>query len=103
MMRILVTGGAGFIGSHLVDRLAVAGAADITVLDSLRRGRIENLNESWGRIRFLEGDIRDDKLVREAMQGVDVVYHLAAQSSVLGAQEDEEYRSEEHTSELQSP
>ena len=90
-MRLLVTGGAGFIGSHLVDRLVAAGYGRITVLDNLRRGCIGNLAESRKRIRFLEGDIRDLDWVRRAMRGVGIVYHLAAQSNVLGARQDEDY------------
>jgi nucleoside-diphosphate-sugar epimerase len=89
--RLLVAGGAGFIGSHLVDRLVTAGYGPITVLDNLRRGDIGNLAESWKRIRFLEGDIRDLDFVRRAMRGAGIVYHLAAQSNVLGAQQDEDY------------
>ena len=90
-MKILVTGGAGFIGSHLVDRLVQQGIARIVVLDNLRRGKKENLTASWHRIEFQQEDIRDQSALRRAMQGVTVVFHLAAQSRVLGAVEDLEY------------
>jgi nucleoside-diphosphate-sugar epimerase len=80
--RILVTGGAGTIGSHVVDQLLRAGAADIVVLDNFVRGRAENL--SWAlrhgqdRIMVVDGDIRDRDTVRRLTGGTDVVFHLAA-------------------------
>jgi UDP-glucose 4-epimerase len=78
--RVLVTGGAGAIGSHLVDELVVAGAGDIVVLDNFVRGRRDNL--SWalanGPVTIVEGDICDRALVRELMRGVDTVFHQAA-------------------------
>jgi UDP-glucose 4-epimerase len=91
MSRILVTGGAGFIGSHLVDRLASERSNHIVVLDNLRRGRLENLTNSLHRIRFIQADIRDRAAVEEAMRNVDVVYHLAAQSNVMGSAQDIDY------------
>lgn len=75
--KVLVTGGAGFIGSHLTDLLASSGH-DVVVLDDLSRGRIEHLGGSVDKIRFIKGDIRDRKKVGEALEGVNVVYHLAA-------------------------
>jgi UDP-glucose 4-epimerase len=89
--KILVTGGAGFIGSHLVDRLARDPENRVIVLDSLRRGAVANLEQSLARIRFVEGDIRDRELVERSTEGIEVVYHLAAQSNVLGAVADLEY------------
>ncbi|MCX7869357.1 MAG: NAD-dependent epimerase/dehydratase family protein [Terrimicrobiaceae bacterium] len=77
-MKVVVTGGAGFIGSHLVAHYQ--GRADITVLDNLRTGRRSNLEGL--ECRFLEGDIRDLKSVREALEGADLVFHLAALVSV---------------------
>ena len=78
--RALVTGGAGAIGSNLVDQLVQAGAAEIVVIDDFVRGRRENL--TWalehGNVRIVEGDICDAPLVRELTQGIDVVYHQAA-------------------------
>lgn len=88
MNRVLVTGGAGFIGSHLVDRLVAEGSKDVIVLDNLRRGRVEDLKASWDRIRFVQGDVRAKPLVRRLMAGVDLVYHLAAESRVMEAEED---------------
>jgi nucleoside-diphosphate-sugar epimerase len=78
--RVLVTGGAGTIGSTVVDQLIQAGAAEIVILDNFTRGTLENL--AWakenGQIRLVEGDIRDRKTVTDLTAGIDVVYHLAA-------------------------
>ena len=78
--RILVTGGAGLIGSHIVDRLITESPAEIVVLDNFVRGRRENLAQAMpsGKVTIVEGDIRDKQLVAEAMQGIDVVFHQAA-------------------------
>ena len=78
--RILVTGGAGTIGSHLVDQLIEAGAEQITVLDNFVRGRRENLALAMpsGIVRIVEGDIRDRELVKKLTHGTDVVFHQAA-------------------------
>ena len=80
MNRVLITGGAGLVGSHIADLLVREGNLEIIILDNLVRGRRENL--SWamanGRLRLVEGDIRDPKLLREVMQGVDLVFHQAA-------------------------
>lgn len=77
-MRVLVTGGAGFIGSHLVELLQ--GKAEIRVLDNLRSGHRHNLNGLT--CDFIEGSILDRPLVRQTMTGVDYVFHLAAMISV---------------------
>ena len=76
--RILVTGGAGFIGSHLVRHFA--GQAPVTVLDDLRSGYARNLDGIT--CRFVRGSILDDASLREAMAGAEEVYHLAAMISV---------------------
>jgi UDP-glucose 4-epimerase len=78
--RCLVTGGAGTIGSTVVDQLVAAEAAQVIVLDDLSRGHRENLVGALasGQVRFVEGDIRDRQLVRDLMAGVDLVFHLAS-------------------------
>jgi UDP-glucose 4-epimerase len=88
-MRVLVTGGAGFIGNHLVRRLLRDAAVTVRILDNLHRGR--NTFAAVPRVEFLEGDVRDRQTVRAAMDGMDLVYHLAAQSNVLGAVKDIDY------------
>ena len=77
---VLVTGGAGLIGSHIVDRLIDEGAGEIRVLDNLVRGRMDNLQDAMDRreIRFIQGDIRDPQTVRSAVAGCDYVFHQAA-------------------------
>lgn len=86
-MRVLVTGGAGFIGAHVVAALARAGD-EVVVLDSLRRGDAAAIA---GGARFIAGDLRDTAALGAAMGGVQRVYHLAAQSNVLGAVSDMDY------------
>jgi UDP-glucose 4-epimerase len=78
-MRALVTGGAGFIGSHLTEALLHAGHG-VTVLDDLSTGRLVNLAavKDHSRLEVLEGSVTDEPLVRKVMAGIDVVYHLAA-------------------------
>jgi UDP-glucose 4-epimerase len=78
--RVLITGGAGAIGSNLTDLVVAAGAEEIVVLDNFVRGCRENL--SWamanGPVRAVTGDIRDRDLVERLMKGIDVVFHQAA-------------------------
>jgi UDP-glucose 4-epimerase len=76
-MRILVTGGAGYIGSNLVDRLVVDGHT-ISVLDDLSTGKKSNLIQSMQSIEFVEGSILDEALVRREVGKVELVFHLAA-------------------------
>jgi UDP-glucose 4-epimerase len=82
-LKALVTGGAGFIGSHLVDRLVDAGY-DVRVVDDLSTGNLENIGGhlSGGGVEFFEGDVRDVSVVERCMEGVGVVFHLAAVTSV---------------------
>ena len=77
---VLVTGGAGTIGSTLVDQLIDAGATRIIVLDNLARGRLANLDAAFatGKVEFVEGDLRDRDLVHDLTKGKDVVCHQAA-------------------------
>ncbi|HEX8733448.1 MAG TPA: NAD-dependent epimerase/dehydratase family protein [Ktedonobacterales bacterium] len=79
--RCLVTGGAGFVGSHLVDGLLAAGH-QVRVLDNLSTGDENNLAHLAGSLRVLRGDLRDRDAVRAAMTDVEVVFHLADISSV---------------------
>ena len=78
-MRALVTGGAGFIGSNLADRL-VADGAEVRVFDNLSTGFRDNVPKD---ATLFEGDIRDETAVRAAVEGADVVFHFAAHRAVL--------------------
>jgi UDP-glucose 4-epimerase len=80
-VNVLVTGGAGFIGSNLVHALAAAGER-VRVLDDFSTGRAENLAGVQGQVEVHKGDVRDPEQVRAAVAGVEVVYHLAALPSV---------------------
>lgn len=77
---ILVTGGAGTIGSTIIDQLLDAGASHIDVLDNLVRGRLANLEGALasGRVTLVEGDLRDRDLVHDVTRGKDIVFHEAA-------------------------
>jgi nucleoside-diphosphate-sugar epimerase len=77
--RTLVTGGASFIGSHLVDALVARGAT-VRVVDNLSSGRLENLKEHLdaGRVELLRGDLLDQPTVESAVRGMDLIFHLAA-------------------------
>jgi UDP-glucose 4-epimerase len=85
---VLVTGGAGLIGSHIVDQLINEGAGEIRVLDNLVRGCHENLAAARARrpITFLEGDVRDADMVGRAVAGCDYVFHQAALRITLCAE-----------------
>ncbi len=78
--RIMITGGAGLVGSHIADQLLEHQPAEILVLDNFVRGRRENLAGALagGRVTVVEGDIRDRELVRELMEGIEVLFHQAA-------------------------
>jgi len=79
--KVLVTGGAGFIGSHLVEQL-VRDGAEVRVLDDLSTGNLDNLASVLDRIEFHPGEIQDPDLAKKVMEGVEVVYHQAALASV---------------------
>jgi UDP-glucose 4-epimerase len=78
--NVLVTGGAGFVGSHIVDELLLAGAARVVVIDNLIRGRAENLDHAVasGKVRLVPGDIRNHALLDDLVQSADIVFHQAA-------------------------
>lgn len=78
-MRVLVTGGAGFIGSHIVDAL-IARNDEVVVVDDLDTGFGENVD---ARARLVTGSVADEELVRDAVQGCEVVFHQAAHKAVL--------------------
>jgi len=86
-MRTCVTGGAGFIGSNLVDRLVEAGH-EVVVLDDLSTGSRENLAAAGDAVRFLEGDLRDPAAVASAVDGCEIVYHQAALAAVARSIDD---------------
>jgi len=79
--NVLVTGGAGFIGSHLVEQLVKVGA-NVTVLDNFSTGSIENLQEVIENITIINATITDPKKCQEAAQGQEIIFHLAADISV---------------------
>lgn len=75
--NVLVTGGAGFIGSHVADRLA-NDCSSVTVFDNLSAGTLDNLNEHT----FIKGDLRDEAAVMKAVAGMDIIFHFGANASV---------------------
>jgi UDP-glucose 4-epimerase len=84
--KILVTGGAGFIGSHIVD--ALSGENQVTVLDNLYSGHMENLEKSMGRIRFFKDDILNQEILNKLVGEAEYVFHLAANVGNLKSIED---------------
>ena len=87
MSEFLVTGGAGFIGSNIVRKLVEQGRS-VRVLDNLLTGRMSNIEDQLDRIEFVEGDLRDQRCVTEAVSGTQFVLHLAALPSVPRSVED---------------
>lgn len=85
-MKVLITGGAGFIGSHLAEHLLSAGHS-VRVLDNLSTGKRENL-QTHPQLDFVQGDIRDPALVAEIAAGIDAIVHLAAVASVQASVDD---------------
>jgi UDP-glucose 4-epimerase len=78
--RALITGGAGLIGSHIADRLVAEGYQEIVVLDNFTRGRRQNLEEAVeaGNVTIIDGDLQDRELLKDVMEGIDIVFHEAA-------------------------
>ncbi len=78
--RILITGGAGFVGSHIADLLLKEDVSEIVIIDNLLRGNKKNIEDALksGRVRFIEGDIRDGLLIDKLAKGIDIVFHQAA-------------------------
>jgi len=76
-MKVLVTGGAGFIGSHLTDSLLLSND-EITVVDNFSTGNINNLDHAKSKINIIDGDIRDQNLIERTVSEVDLVFHMAA-------------------------
>jgi UDP-glucose 4-epimerase len=91
-LNVLVTGGAGFIGSHLVDRLVSRGY-NVKVLDNLSTGNLSNIQGHIdnGNVEFVKGDITNLEQVKICMQDIDAVFHLAAQISVPLSMKDPEF------------
>lgn len=87
--RVLVTGGAGFIGSHIIDLLVDEGCAEIVAIDNMVRGHPRNLAAAMARgpVRLVEGDIRDRALMADLVAGKDLVFHQAALRITHGAAE----------------
>ena len=80
-MNLLVTGGAGFIGSHLVERLVTGNS--VTVVDNFYRGSRDNISGVTSRIKLFEGDITDYALMEKLVRGMDAVYHFASVPQVM--------------------
>lgn len=78
--RILITGGAGLVGSHIADQLVQRGGSEILIFDNFIRGRHENVANALnnGKVKIIDGDIRDRKKLAEALKGVDTIFHQAA-------------------------
>src|ERR1044071_2128281 len=83
-MKILVIGGAGFLGANLVRRCLQESDNHVTVLDSLEprlRANVNSLHEVWKKIRFVRGSMGDEPLIAEVVQGQDIIFNCAAQTS----------------------
>jgi len=81
MKNFLITGGSGFVGSHLAEQLIKNGHC-VTILDDLNTGNIKNLEKIKEKINFVEGDVRDKLLLQEICKKKDGIFHLAARASV---------------------
>ncbi len=81
--KVLVTGGAGFIGSHLSERLVQLGAR-VRVVDNLVRGRLENLASVADAVEFIKGDLTSEEMANRACAGMEIVFHLASKVGGIG-------------------
>lgn len=95
MEKVLIVGGAGFIGSHTADILMEQGVP-VRILDNLSSGHRSNLPDTHPLMEFIEGDMRDADTVKAAMQGISHVVHLAAQVSVVASLEDPEFSAQQN-------
>jgi UDP-glucose 4-epimerase len=86
-MRVFITGGAGFIGSHLADA-CIARGDEVTILDNLSTGSARNITHLRGKVEFYQGDIRDIELVQKLVEQSDIIFHLAAALGVKNIMED---------------
>lgn len=87
-LKLFITGGAGFIGSHVVNQLANSTGVQITVYDNLSSGKLENLEKVRKKIEFIHGDILDYKKLKDASRGFDVISHQAAQLELIKGNKD---------------
>ena len=95
MQKVLIAGGAGFIGSHTADLLMEKGI-NVRILDNLSSGHRSNLPAEHPLMEFVEGDIRNADSVKKVMQGITHVVHLAAQVSVVASLEDPEFSAQQN-------
>lgn len=95
MEKVLIVGGAGFIGSHTADILMEQGVP-VRILDNLSSGHRSNLPDTHPLMEFIEGDMRNADTVKAAMQGISHVVHLAAQVSVVASLEDPEFSAQQN-------
>lgn len=86
MSKILISGGVGFLGSHLVERLVEDGNK-VTILDDLSAGKIENISSVRKKVEFIKGGVENYKLVDKLVKGKDIVYHLATPCLVVGLED----------------
>lgn len=93
MMNYFITGGCGFLASHLIDKLSLDNNNNIIAFDNLFHGKLLNIQHHLdkNRIEFIYGDIRNYELLKSCINDVDIVFHLAAQSNVVGSITDPDY------------
>jgi UDP-glucose 4-epimerase len=89
MGRVLITGGAGFIGSHLAESLLAEGH-DVTIVDNLSRNSLQNLSGILNKLRFVKGNITNNSLIDKLVKSSDVIFHFAAMSRVMPSIENPE-------------